>query len=84
MFLLGKSKLWLKGYFKSLAGKCALFHCRMEITELSELESSAVSLAEQEVDSAIAAHLRAGFVIHLELVHQFVTLDLKHSMSRDF
>jgi hypothetical protein len=52
----------------------------MEITKLSELEPSAVSLTEQEVHSATAAQL-ASVVIHIELVQQFVMLDLKHSMS---
>jgi hypothetical protein len=54
----------------------------IEITELSELEPSAIFLTEQEVDSATAA-LLARFVIHIELLHQFVMLDLKDSMSRD-
>jgi hypothetical protein len=54
----------------------------MEITELSELKPSAISLTEQKVDSATAAQL-ASVVIHIELVQQFVMLDLKHPMSRD-
>jgi hypothetical protein len=54
----------------------------VEITELSELKPSAVFLTEQEVCSAAAAQL-ASFVINIELVRQFVTLDLKDSMSRD-
>jgi hypothetical protein len=56
----------------------------MQITELCELESFAVSLTEQKVYFSIAAQLRAGFVIHIELLDEFVTFDLKHSMSGNF
>jgi hypothetical protein len=52
----------------------------MEITELTELEPSAIFLTEQKIDSATAAQL-ARFVIDIELVQQFILLDLKHSMS---
>jgi hypothetical protein len=54
----------------------------MEVTELSKLEPYAIFLTEQEVDSANATQL-ARFVIHIELVPEFVMFDLKHSMSGD-
>jgi hypothetical protein len=59
-----------------------LCNSAIEIAELSELKPSAVFLTKQEVCSATTAQL-ASLVIHIELVHQFVTLDLKNSMSGD-
>jgi hypothetical protein len=56
------------------------FNSAMDITELSELKPSAILFTEQEVDPATAAQL-ASVIVHIELVHQFVMLDLKYSMS---
>jgi hypothetical protein len=55
----------------------------VDITELSELESLAVFPTEQEIYAATAAKVPV-LIIHIELVFKFLTLHLKHSMSRNF
>ena len=55
-----------------------------EITELSKLESFPIFLTKQEVCASVVAQFRAGFVIYIKLIHQFVPLDLEHSVSRNF
>jgi hypothetical protein len=56
------------------------FDSAMDITELSELKPSAILFTEQEVDPATAAQL-TSVIVQIELLHQFVMLDLKYSMS---
>ena len=56
------------------------FNSTMDITELSELKASAILFTEQEVDPATTAQL-TSVIVHIELLHQLVMLDLKYSVS---
>jgi hypothetical protein len=55
----------------------------VDITVLSELKSLAVFPTEQEIYAATAAKLTV-LIIHIEVVFKFLTLYLKHPMSRNF
>ena len=55
----------------------------VDTPELGELESPTVLLAKQEIDRAWPAELRPGVIVHIEIVYELMTLDLKHSMGRN-